>query len=379
MLWIPRVLLSPLYVANEYVVRRPLGAFVIHAERDRWSDSVAQLFTFGEGGHNLLVPTASFDLGLAPSVGVYYALGEAGAADNRLAVQLATWGLRSIRASAADTYAIDEPDQLQARLELERVRDHLFVGVGPDATRGVKSRYGVERVEGSIGYRRRLTGAGWLAAESGVRRIGFVDGCCGDPTLDERIARGEVMAPPGYRGDYTAGFGRVAVQLDTRRARPAPGSGVYLRLTGGPSVAPRDRAWIHYGGVAGGALDLTGHRRTVELQLAVDFVDAMAGAVPFTEYPTLGGESMPAAQLGYTWPVWLGLDARTRFTLGNAWDSHLAGFSPRELRMSGDVGFTTTDDGDRGLEILVGVGTETFERGAHVTSLRVTVGWRPSS
>ena len=35
--------------------------------------------------------------------------------------------------------------------------------------------------------------------------------------------------------------------------------------------------------------------------------------------------------------------------------------------------------GDRGLEILVGVGTETFEQGAHATSLRVTIGWRPSS
>src|SRR5215471_10789725 len=29
-LWIPRVVLSPLYVVNEYVLRRPVGALVTH-------------------------------------------------------------------------------------------------------------------------------------------------------------------------------------------------------------------------------------------------------------------------------------------------------------------------------------------------------------
>lgn len=391
-LWIPRVLLSPLYLANEYVVRRPLGAFIARAERDRWSDSVAQVFTFGAGGrHNLLVPTASFDLGMAPSVGFYYSRSELGAPDNGLTLQLATWGLRSIRAAAVDTLAIDAADRVQAGLELDRARDHVFAGLGPDATRSTMSRYGVDRVEGAVGFRRQMARAVVLA-QAGVRRVGFLDGCCGDPTLDQRIARGEVMAPPGYRDDYTAAFGRLGLALDTRRPSPEPGSGVYLHLLGAPGVAERDRSWLRYGGELGGALDLTGERRTLLLQLAVDFTDPISGAAPFTEYPALGGEHMPGflagwltgsstatAQLGYTWPVWLGLDARTRLTVGNAWGAHLAGFSARELRMSADVGFTTTDDGDRGLEILLGLGTETFEQGAHVTSVRIALGWRPSS
>jgi hypothetical protein len=74
--------------------------------------------------------------------------------------------------------------------------------------------------------------------------------------------------------------------------------------------------------------------------------------------------------------VWLGLDAQTRFTVGNAFGEHLDGLAPRKLRMSGDLGFTTSAAHDQGFEILVGLGSETFEQGAQITSVRVTVGSR---
>lgn len=69
LLWIPRVVLSPLYAVNEYVLRRPLGALVRHAERERWAETVAGLFTFGENDRNLIVPTVLYDFGLLPCVG----------------------------------------------------------------------------------------------------------------------------------------------------------------------------------------------------------------------------------------------------------------------------------------------------------------------
>ena len=46
-LWIPRVVLAPLYVVHEYGVRRPLGAFVRKAERDHWAYTVESIFRFG--------------------------------------------------------------------------------------------------------------------------------------------------------------------------------------------------------------------------------------------------------------------------------------------------------------------------------------------
>src|SRR5689334_3926821 len=71
-LWIPRIVLSPLYVANEYLLRRPLGAMVRRAERDRWADSASHAFRFGEGGKSRIGPTALFELGLLPRVGLSY-------------------------------------------------------------------------------------------------------------------------------------------------------------------------------------------------------------------------------------------------------------------------------------------------------------------
>jgi hypothetical protein len=393
-LWIPRLALSPLYLTNELVLRQPLGALVRHAERERWADSVVQLFTFGEGGRSLLVPTALFDFGLLPSVGFYYSGEDVFATGNALRVHAATWGTRWINATAADRYLVDATDRVQVRFELKRSEDNLFFGIGPDITSAAQSRYGLERFEGGVSYRRKLAAASQLDVESGVHRISFVDGeCCGDPSADTRIAHGEVMAPSGYRQPYTTAYARLDLTLDTRRARPAPGGGVYAHVHAKPSFDLHEsRSWMWYGGVLGAATDLTGHRRVLRVQLALDFVDALSGsgaAIPFTEYPMLGGDAMPgfvtgwmtdrstvAAQLGYSWPVWLGLDAQTRFTVGNAFPEHLGGFAAQKLRLSGDLGFTTSTIHDQGFELLFGLGTETFQQGADITSVRVTVGSR---
>jgi hypothetical protein len=395
-LWFPRVLLFPLYATNEYLMRRPVGAVFVRAERGRWTDAVAEAFRFGEGGKTTLFPMAAFDFGLRPSVSAYYARDDLLAPGNRLAIRASTWGARWVDVAAADRYAIDPADRVELRGELERGRDELFVGLGPDATDATRSRYGLARIDGELGFRRRLSETAWLDAGSGLRHTEFLDGaCCGDPSLDARIARGELMAPPRYREPFTAAFARIALGIDTRRRRPEPGGGGFARVHGRPSVAGGNGSWIAYGGVVGGALDLTGHRRTLTAELALDFVDPVSGpmsrGVPFTEYPVLGGDAMAgfvagwltgrstaAAQLAYRWPIWLGLDARTRVALGNAFGDHLTGLAPRALRLSGDVGLVTGSDQDRnpGFELLLGVGTETFEQGGHVTSVRIAIGSR---
>jgi hypothetical protein len=257
---------------------------------------------------------------------------------------------------------------------------------------GARSRFGLERTEGSLGYHRKLAGESRIDVQAGVHRIAYVEGeCCDDPSLDDQIAAGAVMAPPGYRAPYTSAFGLAELTLDTRRPAPEPGGGGFLVVHGAPSVELGDgRTWLAYGGAIGGAVDLTGTRRTLRLQLSADFVDSIGhGTIPFTEYPMLGGVLMPgflpgwltdrstaAAQLAYTWPVWLWLDAQARFGVGDAFGEHLAGFSPGKLRMSADVGFATSTVRAQGFEVLVGLGSETFDQGARIASVRVTVGSR---
>jgi hypothetical protein len=391
-LWIPRIVLAPLYLTNEYVLRRPLGALVTHAERARWAETAVQIFTFGERNQNVIVPTLLYDFGLLPCVGFYYAGDGMFAEGNDLRLHAATWGPKWINATAADRYAIDKDRRIQARFEFKRSEDNLFFGVGPAVTSDTQSRYGLERTEGTLGYRRSLGGASRVDVDAGVHRIAFVEGeCCGDPSLDSRVAAGEVMAPPGYRSPYTSAFGHLELTLDQRRPRPEPGGGGYLHLRGAPSVdLGGGRSWLEYGGEVGHAIDLTGYRRTLRMQLALDFVDSITGGpVPFTEYPVAGGERMPGfvpgwltdrsvavAQVAYTWPVWLGLDAQSRLSVGNAFGEHLDGFAAGKLRWSGDLGFTTSTAHDQGFEFLIGLGSETFDRGAGIASLRVTLGSR---
>jgi hypothetical protein len=391
-LWIPRVVLSPLYIVNEYVLRRPLGALISHAERARWTDTLVRIFTFGNESRNVIVPTALYDFGLLPAVGFYYAGERVFAPANELRIHAATWGSPWINAIAADRYALDASDRVQVRFEFKRSEDNLFVGIGPDGVADRASRYGLERVEGSAGYRRTLAGASLVEVESGVHRIGFVEGeCCGDPSLDSQIAAGRLMAPPGYRETYTAWFSRLGLTLDSRRLRPDPGGGAFLHLEARPSLDLGDeRSWLAYSGAAGVAVDVNGQRRTLRAQLAASFVDGMSGGpVPFTEYPVLGGDAMAGfilgwmtgrstavGELAYTWPAWLWLDAQTRLAVGNAFGDRLDGFAAGKLRMSADIGFTTSTAHDQGFELVLGLGTETFDQGAHVTSVRVAIGSR---
>jgi hypothetical protein len=384
--------LFPFYAVQEYVVRRPIGAFVTLAEHDHWADTIEGVFTFGPQGNNVIYPTALFDFGLLPSVGIFYGGNDFLVKDNQLRLHFATWGAPWISATAADRYTITKNDIVEARFDFKRSEDNIFFGIGPEVRDGTISRYGLERFETSASYKHKIQGESKIGVRAGVHRISFVDGgCCSNPTVSQQIAAGVYPTPPDFGETYVTAFGGVDLTLDTRDPRPAPASGAYLHLYGNGNFDMHEtRSWVQYGGVVGGSVDLTGHQRVLKIQLALGFVDLMQGdSIPFTEYQVLGGELMPgfipgwmtglstaAAQIGYTWPVWLGLDAQTRFTLGNAFDHHLEGLVPGELRMSWDIGLTTSTVRDQGFEILFGLGTETLDQGAGITSVRVAFGSR---
>jgi hypothetical protein len=323
---------------------------------------------------------------------VYYGGRDFLAPGNDLRLHVATWGVPWIAATAADRYTISKTDTIQLRFDFKRSEDNLFYGIGAEARDGTLSRYGLERIETSFSWRHQIMGESRFQLYGGVHRISFNDGtCCGNPSVADQVAAGVYAQPPGFGETYNAAFGGAELQLDTRMPKPAPGSGAYLHAYAHPNFdLHENRSWMQYGGEIGAAVDLTGHQRVLKMQLALGFVDQLAGdLIPFTEYQVLGGELMPgfvpgwmtgrstaAAQLGYRWPVWLGIDAQTRFTFGNAFGVHLDGLRPGELRMSWDIGLTTASVRDQGFEILFGLGTETVDQGAGITSFRVAFGSR---
>jgi hypothetical protein len=392
-LWIPRVVFSPFYFVTEYGLRRPIGAAITVAERDRWVDAVTNVFTFGPSNNYLIVPTALFDFGLLPSIGIYFAGDDMFHANNSVRLYGATGGLHWLTASALDRYNWNNNrTSLSGRVEFTRRPDLLFYGIGPDTTDDHPSRYSLQRIEGSSSFRQGFLGESYLALGGGVRAIAFrSDVCCTEPSIAERIAAGTIPPPPGYGTDYTVAFGRAALVLDTRDPRPAPATGSYLRLHGElDSDVRNDRKWLSYGGNLGVAVDLNGRQRTMKFQIGADFVDPTGSdIVPFTELVQLGSDMMPGfvngwmtgrstavAQLGYTWPVWVYLDGHIRMSAGNAFGPHLEDFSVKKLRLSWDVGVTSVGARDNAFEILFGLGTETIENGASISSVRLTFGSR---
>lgn len=392
-LWIPRLALSPLYFVNEYVVRRPLGGLVTIAERRHWVNAISDFFTFGSDNNYVVVPTVLFDFGLLPSAGVYFAGDGAWAAGNTIRLHAATWGADWINATALDRFTWNGGStSLGARVDFKREADLLFFGSGPDVTAATRSRYGLQRFDAGASFGQRLFGESALTLSSGVRAIAYRAGdCCGDPSLDARIADGSLAMPAGYGVNYTTLYQHAELALDTRAPRPASATGGYLQIHAETDIDVRnDRSWIAYGAILGAAVDLQSRQRTVKIQLAVDYVDPLRGSVvPFNEQASLGGSLMPgfvtgwmtgrstvAAQVGYSWPVWMWLDGQARLSMGNAFGSQLDGFTGSKLRLSADLGVISVGKRDQGLEVLFGVGTETLEQGAGITSVRLSFGSR---
>jgi hypothetical protein len=45
-LWVPRVVLFPLYLTSEYLIRRPIGWLISTAERNNWAPAIIEFFKF---------------------------------------------------------------------------------------------------------------------------------------------------------------------------------------------------------------------------------------------------------------------------------------------------------------------------------------------
>jgi len=138
-----------------------------------------------------------------------------------------------------------------------------------------------------------------------------------------------------------------------------------------------------------GYADLNDHERVVSLAATTTFVDPLSNEpVPFTELVALGGSGplrgfLPGRLLGrsaaslvarYRWPIWAFVDGSLQAGVGNVFDEHLQDFKPKLLRFSSAIGIETVGSPDSSLEILFGVGTETFDHGGQVDSVRFVLG-----
>lgn len=391
-LWVPRILLSPLYVVSEYVIRRPLGWLITTAEQKQWPSAIRNFFTFGPDKKAGVVPTFFLDLGFRPSVGVYAFWDDLLGPENHLRLHFSTFGPDWVQGAVADKIPIGKEATFDLRFEGVHRPDLIFHGLGPSTRQFDRSRYGIDKLQARPVFETTWWKGSRITIEGGARYVDFRDdACCADPSIEERIQAGTFAAPPGFRDGYTATFERGELTVDTRDPRPASQTGLRLELEGeqGSNLRRSTDNWFRYGASFGGFLDLK-NCRTVSLSVTTLFVDPISkGAViPFTEQITLGGSgpmrgylygrlvdrSAAIATVKYRWPIWVYLDGSIQGALGNVFGPQLEDFKTKLLRVSSAIGVESVGTADHTFEILLGLASETIESGANLNSVRFAFG-----
>jgi hypothetical protein len=396
LIWIPRIALSPLYVVSEYVVRRPIGFLVTEAERSQVPEFLYNLFTWGPDHSVGLIPIAFVDFGFDPSVGLYFFWDDAIIEHHDLRFRVSTWGVDWLAARLTDRFQLvgvsDDTALIFETVAVNRP-DYVFYGIGPRSFERDVSRYGALTQDVTLKLDHGFWRASRFTSTFGLRSVTFHRGNYGDdPTVEEQVARRVFAEPEGFEAGYTLLYSQATIAIDSRRPRPASGSGFRLEGLVRHSGDVRDRSasgFVRYGGSAGGFLDLNDGGRVVSLSVTTMFVDPLGrSTIPFNELATVGGDfsmrgfvpgrlydrSAAFTTLRYRWPIWFLLDGSVQLAVGNVFGEHLNGLEAGMMRFSGAVGIESVGSPDSSLELLLGVGSETFDDGGQISSMRLVVG-----
>lgn len=394
-LWVPRVVLFPLWAVSEFVIRRPLGWITTEAERANIQTLLLDFFTFGPDRNGGIVPTALFDFGLRPSVGVYFFWDDAGFKGHDLRLHAATGGTDWLKAAFADRIELDSRTKLEHRFLALSRPDYLYAGRGWDSRDGNRARYSANRFEAEVGLWRQLSAFGWFNGFVGVRRVTFESGsCCDDPGIASRVVQGAYALPSGFDEGYSILREGLSVELDTRQPRPAPGSGFRAMFRGEHAsrlAGEGAREFVRYRTALSAFWDLTDENRVLSLSVGASFADPLgadSAPIPFTEEVQLGGEqpmrgflegrltdrSTVGARLGYDWPIWAFLDGSIQIDFGNVYGEHLEDFALDRNRLSFALGIRSAGRRDHPFELLIGTGTTPIVDGAHFDSFRFVLG-----
>jgi hypothetical protein len=353
--WIPRIVLMPAHLTTEYVLRRPIVAFV------RWGDEhflwkrIYDTFTWN-GGRAGIYPIGNIDLGLNETLGAAFFWHGFGVADNTVNAS-ASGGSDVILASARDRFKLfrDRSGVLIVHGEYTQRPDGLFYGLGPDTRTEDETGFSYAVTGAGAGIDGSLGGFSHALVEVDYRRARF-DGSHTSvpaPQTDERFGGpGQLPLPPGFAG-YQIVEPVVLLVLDSRNPRPEWGSGTGVRFEGRGAygIDPGDTGtrFALAGGRAAAFYDFTGAHHVLALDVAANLAQKLGpNEIPFWELPTLGGNdwmrgflngrlrgpSTVTAALEYRYPCWTFLDAELFTEVGNAFAGHFDGFAPERLFLS---------------------------------------------
>lgn len=393
-LWIPRLLLSPLYFVSEFVIRRPLGAAITAAEKAELPAALYDFFAFGPDHKAGIVPIAFVDFGFLPSVGLYAFWDDAGFKGHDLRLRGSTWGPKWISGTVTDRIHFNDRFDLTLTSTATRRPDYAFYGIGPDTREKSLMRYTGKLFDAHAATRLGFADSSFLETAFGYRGASFGPGeYGGELSVDTAVAAGRIPPPPGFDEGYRAPYARTRLVLDSRR-KSTSATGGRLEISGEEAADLKNSptsGWVRYGATLGGFVDLGASGRVISLSVAALLADPIGDRpVPFNELVTLGGPNlMPGfrayrlydrsamvATLRYSWPIWVWLNGSLQFATGNVLGPHFEGFRAGRGRLSTAIGIESGNSRDSVFQALFGFGTETFESGAKIDSLRFVVGAR---
>jgi hypothetical protein len=335
------VILFPLYLVAEDVIRAPLSVAIPAAERIDLPRKMYDFFTFGPKHNAGIVPVGFVAFDFAPSVGLFFFWNDPSLSGHRLNAHVEAWPTDWVAASVTERIPVGKDRAVSFRVAEIHRPDRVFYGLGSDTRQSYQSRYTQQTFEAGGTFEWRFFRQSRVEAATGVRAADLSNGSFGsDPSLQKEAATGAFAIPYGFDRGYTAVYNRLHVDLDSRRRHEglatassvAPGSGVRVDAYGEEGSDIRGdpgSGWIRYGGSAGAYLDLNGHGRVLSASALAAFADPLGrNPIPFPELVSLGGDapmrgyfpgrllgrSAAVATLHYVWPVapWLGgsLEAR---------------------------------------------------------------------
>lgn len=400
LLWIPRILLAPVWLVTEFILRRPLGFLVTNAEESQIPDKVVQFFTFGPSNNIALAPTFSFDFGFRPNAGVYFRWNDFISEGHRIRAGFNIGGARWLSGALAYRYGPKSGAwEFQIGTRAITRPDGLYFGLGSQASEDNRSRFSWTNYDATARLSARLWRQSSFTVELGYRNRQFGSRTQGRETIQEVIddpnTTNEAIAinelPPGFEDGISIVRQRTRLTIDTRPSRPAPGNGIRISgeyMVGFNPESPSDLMFINYAGSLSAFMDLTGYQHVVGIHLSAAVSNAFAGETPFTELPVLSsngpmrgfvgnflsGQSHASILLDYHWPVWNWLDGTLHVAVGNVYDGRFENFSLKDQRLSFGVGLAGVSQRDHFFEFLVGFGTDTFDNGPDVESVRILFG-----
>lgn len=383
LLWIPRVLLFPVYALTEYGVRIPLAYTTTAVERSRIVDRLDRLMHPLPG---LTVrPSFVVDLGMVSSVGLHITWDDAIARDNRIMMYGATGGPGYWRAQIIDAYTFAERSRIGISGEYYERADWRFYGIGPLTFERNEQRFDWGRIDGHFFLDWNALHHLGISLTAGIRHDQF-----GAPFLAPYMPNMQFPIP-GYYNHGTV-YGEARIFADSRH----PGSPTMTgaRLEGAATAASQtqfstDQQWVGAELEGSVFIEVKHPGRVLGLRTYAAIVDPLGRSpIPFVDLITLGGfESMQGWYWGrfrgestallsatYRYPVWYFLDGMVFAEVGNVFGHHFEGFDVRHLYGSAGIGFRTTGVRDTSFQALLAFGTSRFDEPFEVRSVHLAFG-----